>query len=69
MKPTKWFKTGTADGQQTAVARWYWPESTLTEVNTGTGWVERPIFLDLHDDPGWEETTEADVDAWLSSRA
>jgi hypothetical protein len=70
MEPTAWWKHVPEPGGPTvSVARWYWPEATRVEVNNGNGegWVDRPVFLDLHDDPGWEESTEADAEAWLAS--
>lgn len=75
MKPTAWFLnnfTPPVDSDLpeavTAAARSYWPNSTRCETNDGSGWVERPILLDLAEDPSWVAATEADVDAWLATR-
>lgn len=69
MNATGWFRYRTVGGRVTVVARWYWPEATLVEVNDGSGWRQEPLLLEITDDPSWEEITEADADAWLAEPA
>lgn len=66
-----WISVAPSTGRKTAVARGYWPESTLTEVNygDGNGWVEKPLLMELDEDPYWESTDEATVEAWLADVA
>ena len=66
MNPTAWFRYRTVSDRISTVARWYWPEATLVEVNSGSGWREEPLFLDVTDDPGWEDISEEDAEAWLA---
>lgn len=51
------------------VGRWEWPNSTLVEVNDGSGWRAAPLLLELTEDPGWEEADQATVDEWLARTA
>lgn len=69
MTPTAWFRYRTVDDRVSVVARWYWPDATRVEVNDGSGWREEPLFLEVTDDPSWEETTEAEAEAWLADKA
>ena len=56
MEPTAYFHH-----RRGGWARWYWPDATKVEVFREGEWVERPLFLDLNEDPDWEDVDEADV--------
>lgn len=66
MTPTAWFRYRTVEGRVAVVARWYWPDATLVEVNDGSGWREESLFLEITEDPSWEEITEDEAEAWLA---
>lgn len=75
LKPTGWFVSQhepIRNGEITAAARWYWPESTKTEVihaNTDWQWVEADAFIDLSERQlPWKASTEDDVDDWIESQ-
>lgn len=71
--PTRWFlyhyrgRDGRSD-EIVSAARWWWPDDTYTEVNKGDGWAFAPVFLDLHEDTGWETATEEEVEAFLAAK-
>lgn len=73
--PTAWFlKQSDRDPSgYSSAARSYWPASSLAEVwRSATGEWEDPLtglFESLHNEPYWEQVDEADVDAWIASRA
>lgn len=69
MKPTAWFKYRIA-GAIRVVARWYFPTSTLVEINngSGTGWVVARRLLEITEEPEWEDSTEAEAEEWLAGR-
>lgn len=57
-KPTAYYVRRNTDGNVTAVARSYWPNSTDTEVfhGDGEGWKDRDMLLRLMDEPDWVMT-------------
>lgn len=59
MSPTRWFKYLDGNGNIKLVARWYYPQATKVEVNDGSGWREAPLFLEIAEDPSWEEIPES----------
>jgi hypothetical protein len=65
MKPTAWFKHEVVPGQPRAVARWYWPNATLTEIRRpgDAEWSEAALFLVLNEEPDWVDCTEAEAEA------
>jgi hypothetical protein len=70
--PTRWFLASDPlirEGVATAAARWYWPNSTRTERLTLSGeWVDADLFRALHEDPGWVDSTEEEVNTWAVAR-
>lgn len=67
MTPTKWWQYRDG-GAVTVVARTYWPDATLVEVNDGSGWRTAHILTEIMDDPSWEAVDKARVDMWLDAR-
>lgn len=66
MTPTAWWQKRFNDGTIGVVARWEYPISSKVEVNDGSGWRYAAVFLDINEDPDWERSTQADVEAWLA---
>lgn len=67
--PTAWYFY-TMDGEVTNAARSYWPGSILVELWSASRpeWTDVPILDELGEDPDWEKSTEATVNAWVTAQ-
>lgn len=68
MTPTQWFLYRQQSTIVAAAARRDFPNSTIAEVWTPRDqvWVERDVLLELDTDTSWDNSTKAEVDAWIA---
>ena len=58
------------EGPPRAVVRSHWPDNTETEIWTSpqTGWRNVDMFETVNNDPDWEPSDEATINAFITAK-